>query len=137
MNVMATAPVGTTAQVFGAAKINADPIAKTLVEGVMKYPEVVKAVKTARPGTEINIVQAYNGNLKALTKGKPESNPASFPPPTDTFVVGIKAPGAEKNKTLSTFWSTNDLKDEESMKYNAQELLEALYGPNVHEIAVA
>lgn len=92
MNVTATSAVGTTAQVFGAAKWNlkneylmastcqkqADHLRRA-VNRMMKVPALADAMKNAPEGTELTAVKSGLDGM---------------------FNIGIKIPGKEKYKAL-------------------------------------
>lgn len=96
-------------QSFGAAKWNADSLAKPFVEGIMKNAKAAKAINAAPDGTQIFVHPAYTG--------------VSLP--KDTFVVKVQSPEGQ-SKQLTTFWSTSDLGDKSEMTSNARALAEAL-----------
>lgn len=111
MNVTATTPVGTTAQIFGAARINLqEQSVQPVINQMMRSHALKKAMEKAPEGTEIAVAKTSLA---------------------DMFMLGLKAPGEKKFKPLFGLWNA-DAEDSKIIADKSRILAE-----KVREIAVA
>lgn len=131
MNVTATSAVGTTAQVFGAAKWNlkndylmagtcqkqADHLRRA-INRMVKVPVLADAMKNAPAGTELTAIKSGLDGM---------------------FNIGIKVPGKEKYKALFSIFPEQMAKREitDSAHNLAGRINESIQPAKMRQLAVA